>query len=159
MFVYLLDTSIIVCLHHLKWHLANPFSTRASLSQFFSQSQTVASLLHTIASTGAGHDPLPHGSQICTYSVTCDVKVMEKVSEFLLFNIEEKSVHFKMGCIYFQLPIQVEQVKNRPGMAVHKLIFQMVLFGEKCVRRWCYPVVRVLHQDLYSWRLERWLRG
>lgn len=58
---------------------------------------------------------------------------MEKLSEFLLFNVEEKSVHLKIGCTYFQLPIQVKQVKNWPGMAVHELIFQMILFGEKCV--------------------------
>lgn len=69
---------------------------------------------------------------------------MEKLPEFLLFKIEEKSVHFKIGSIYFQLSFQVKQVKNRPGMAVYELIFQMALFGEKCVRILVLPCM-VLH--------------
>lgn len=53
---------------------------------------------------------------------------MEKVSEFLLFNIEEKSVVLEIGCTYIQLPIQIKQLKDWPGMAVQKVVFQMVLF-------------------------------
>jgi hypothetical protein len=70
----------------------------------------------------------PQFPNFSTYSVTCDVKVMEKVSEFLLFNIEEKSVVLEIGRTYIHLPVQIKQLKDWPGMAVHKVVFQMVLF-------------------------------
>lgn len=56
---------------------------------------------------------------------------MVQVSELLFFNFEEKVVHVEVGWANFQLPIQVKQLKNRPGMAENKLLFQMVLLWEK----------------------------
>lgn len=73
----------------------------------------------------------PQFPNFSTYSVTCDVKVMEKVSEFLLFNIEEKSVVLEIGRTYIHLPVQIKQLKDWPGMAVHKVVFQMVLMCQQ----------------------------
>ena len=69
-----------------------------------------------------------HTLGTCTYAVTCDVEVIVEVSELLLFNIKEKVVHVQVVWANFELPIQVKQLKNRPGMAEDKLLFQMVLF-------------------------------
>ena len=55
---------------------------------------------------------------------------MVELSEFLFFNIEEKVVHVEVVCTNSQLPIQVKQLKNRPGMTEDKLLFQVVLLRE-----------------------------
>lgn len=64
-------------------------------------------------------------------TITCDVKVMVELSEFLFFNIEEKVVHVEVVCTNSQLPIQVKQLKNRPGMTEDKLLFQVVLLCQQ----------------------------
>ena len=87
----------------------------------------------------------------CTYAVTCDVEVIVEVSELLFFNIKEKVVHVQVVWANFQLPIQVKQLKNRPGMAEDKLLFQMVLFWEKNIRKG--TVLLVLLSKLATSRL------
>lgn len=62
-----------------------------------------------------------HTSGITTYTVTCDVKAVE-LFELLFFNIEEKVTQVEVGCTNSELPIQVKQLKNRPGVAEDKLL-------------------------------------
>lgn len=76
-----------------------------------------------------------HTLGISTYTVTCDVQVTIEVSEFLLLDVEEEVVHAEVLCTDFQLPIQVQQLKHGPGVAVDELLFQVVLCGDKRVRQ------------------------
>lgn len=122
-------------------------STGLYFSSFFWSLRTALEqvshpLLHSSVGWVIGHCPLPldrglpgHTLAICTYTVTFDVKVMVELSEFLVFNVDEKVVHAELLCTNFHLPILVKQLKDRPGMAEDKLCFQMVLFWEKEIRQ------------------------
>lgn len=56
---------------------------------------------------------------------------MKELFEFLFLNIEEKSIRVEVAGSNSELAVQIKQIKNRPGVAVHKLFFQMVLFARE----------------------------
>lgn len=55
---------------------------------------------------------------------------MVELFEVLFLNIEEEVVHVEVVWTNSQLPVQVKQLKDRPGMAEDKLLFQVVLLRE-----------------------------